>query len=1054
MKVRKILCLLLICIPMLAIASGSSAISANEIPQIELTTQDSDKTVRGMISETSGEPLPGVTVQVKGTTRGVLSDLNGYYIVDANPGDVLVFSYVGFVTEEVVVKKSRSLNVTLREDVEELDEVVVVGMGSQRKASVIGSISSVPVGNLRASQRSLTSNLSGRIAGSVAVQRSGEPGQDVAQFWIRGLSTFGANQAPLMLVDGVERDISDISVDEVESVSILKDASATAVYGVRAANGVVLVTTRKGIAQKPVVEFKIEQGFSDLPKMPKYLDGANYARLANEAVGYANYSDEYIHKLDNHTEWTDQFMYPNINWFDQVFNKYSSNTNATLNIQGGSEQVRYFVSAGFLEDNGNLKNWKDNDYKSNVQFKRYNFRSNIDVTLAKNTVVNLEIGANLVDMHQPGVGNREIYGKYVTPAEEIFHWANLYTPLSSPIRVPIGFDGDGNRVYSWGAPSQVGENNPAERLFNSGYNRVYRTQAMSQVVLNQKLPFILDGLKLRASFSFDYNNNTTQNYHRNPNLYSITGLDPDSGEPVVQQVAESSEALRYSRSLSSNRAMEFKLQFMYDKIFNEKHRTSAMVMYYQRDYINGSATESILSLPYRKQGLAARTTYSFDERYFAEFNVGYNGSENFPSGKRFGVFPAGAIGYLISNEKFWNIDAINILKLRASIGLVGNESLAANQRFGYLDIYGGGLGGFNFGETDAQNSSNSYAGVGEQQYGVKNLTWEKGLKKNIGVELKMFDSKISLEMDYFHEVRSDILSTRNTIPGFAGFGGTTVNANIGKVRNHGVDATLEFNDKIGEVDYRLYGNYTFTRNKIRFMDEPDMEYRYLMKTGNRIGQQFGLVSLGLFKDQDDIDSHPSQEALGGARPGDVKYLDYNKDGKVDLDDMIPIGYSNIPEIVYGFGAQFFWKNFDFGVFFRGQDHVTYSLGGSAFIPFSQGIGKGNVYTKALDRWTEDNPNPNAFYPRLSDGLTENNWKRSTRNIYNGRLLRLSDMEIGYTFDKKLIAPLGLKSLRIYAVGNNLALFSKWDMWDPETGSNNGSKYPLSRKINFGIKTTF
>ena len=472
-----------------------------------------------------------------------------------------------------------------------------------------------------------------------------------------------------------------------------------------------------------------------------------------------------------------------------------------------------------------------------------------------------------------------------------------------------------------------------------------------------------------------------------------------------------------------------------------------MAMYYQRDYVDQTAGSSIKSLPYKKQGLALRTTYAFKDRYFAEFNMGYNGSENFPKGKRFGLFPAGALGYLISNESFWPFKAINVLKVRGSVGLVGSESLPDNMRFGYLSYFGEGLGGYYFGMAPS-----FHEGIGEDQIGVADLTWEKGFKKDIGIELKMFDSMVSLDLDYFHEKRSDILIQRQSVPATMGVIKQPF-ANMGVMVNQGIDGTLEFNHSIGDFRYKLYGNFTYTHNEIKEMDEAQKKYAYRMQTGHRYGQHFGLIALGLFQDQKEINESPEQK-FGDVRPGDVKYLDYNEDGVVDEDDKCPIGYSSVPEIVYGFGAQLFWKGFDFGIFFRGQAHVTYGLGGDTFIPFNKGVGKGNLFEKALDRWTEDNPNPNAFYPRLSNGASSNNWQSSTRTIYNGRLLRLADLELGYTFKKNWIAPIGMKSLRIYCLANNVALFAPWDMWDPETASFNGSKYPLPRKVNIGIRASF
>ena len=1003
-----------------------------------------DNSVRGTIIDEKGVPLPGVSVAIKGTSTGVISDINGYYIINAKAGDILVFSFVGFKSQEITVGKRPALDIVMKEDVHELEETVIVGMGKQRKASVIGSISSVSIKELEVPQRNLTNALSGRIAGAVVVQRSGEPGQDNADFWVRGISSFGANQKPLVLVDGVERDMSDLSIEEVESISILKDASATAVYGVRAANGVVLVTTRKGVAQKPVIEVKLETGFSDLPTMPKLLDGVNYALLANEALGTENYTPEYI---DNLRSGTNPFLYPNVNWMDQLFRKYSTNTNAAINIRGGGERARYYISASFIEDNGNLKNNPEADYKSNISLRRYNFRSNTDLTLTKTTNLSLEIGANMTDMHQPGLGNEYVDNRWFSPVELLYYYSYLSNPLSAPVRVPIGKDAFGNTEWGWGAPSQVGEVNPAERLFGSGYNKSFRSQIMSQITLKQDLSFLLKGLDIQASFSFDANNQTIQNRRKNSSTYNITGVDDETGEFQVAEITKGNEFLGYNVTPSSNRAEELKVQLNYNQIFNETHRIGAMAMYYQRDYVDQTAGSSIKSLPYKKQGLALRTTYAFKDRYFAEFNMGYNGSENFPKGKRFGLFPAGALGYLISNESFWPFKAINVLKVRGSVGLVGSESLPDNMRFGYLSYFGEGLGGYYFGMAPS-----FHEGIGEDQIGVADLTWEKGFKKDIGIELKMFDSMVSLDLDYFHEKRSDILIQRQSVPATMGVIKQPF-ANMGVMVNQGIDGTLEFNHSIGDFRYKLYGNFTYTHNEIKEMDEAQKKYAYRMQTGHRYGQHFGLIALGLFQDQKEINESPEQK-FGDVRPGDVKYLDYNEDGVVDEDDKCPIGYSSVPEIVYGFGAQLFWKGFDFGIFFRGQAHVTYGLGGDTFIPFNKGVGKGNLFEKALDRWTEDNPNPNAFYPRLSNGASSNNWQSSTRTIYNGRLLRLADLELGYTFKKNWIAPIGMKSLRIYCLANNVALFAPWDMWDPETASFNGSKYPLPRKVNIGIRASF
>jgi len=1007
-------------------------------------TSPGKRNIKGKIIDSKGLPIPGTTITIIGSTVGQISDANGYYAIDAKEGDILRFTFVGYKEHQVKVTNQVSIDAVLKEDVATLDEAVIVGMGTQRKASVIGSISSVSVGELRIPQRSLVNALSGKMAGAVVVQRSGEPGADEASFWIRGISTFGANRSPLILVDGVERSMSDLSVEEIESVSILKDASATAVYGVRAANGVVLVTTRKGIAQKPSVELKTEFGVSDLPKLPKFLNGVQYAQLYNEALGKENYSPSYIENLRTGA---DPYLYPNVNWFNETFNKYSNNSQTTLNIRGGGEVARYFVSFGYLDETGNLKNSALNSYNSNIDLKRYNFRSNVDITLNKSLVMDLEVSGYLTDLHTPGLGNT-INGTYYSPAEELFYWSYLATPISDPVRIPIGKDGNGNNKYGWGAPTQVGEKNPAERLFGSGYNSSYRNQIYSQITINQDLRKITEGLKFKASFSFDAYNSTEIQRRKFSSTYGVQGRDATTGDLLFKPVDVGQDFLGFSSALGSNRAKEFKAQLIYDRLFNEKHRIGSMFMYYQRDYVNGSATSSILSLPYRKQGMAYRATYSYKDRYFGEFNLGYNGSENFPKGNRFGFFPAFAGGWLISNEPFWKgiKETIGMLKLKGSAGLVGAEALPNGGRYGYLSVYGSGLGGYVFGMTGS-----SYSGTGENTIGVTNLTWEKGLKKNVGLEMRMFNDAVSIEADYFHERRSDILVQRQSLPAFAGMPSSPF-ANMGEMVNHGLEGTLEFSKHYQDWGFKAYGNFTYCRDKITKMDEPQKRYSYRMQTGQKYNQNFGLIALGYFNSDDDINNSPVQ-TFGPVRPGDIKFKDVNGDGKIDVDDQVPIGYSNIPEIVYGFGIQVDYKGFDLGIFMRGQKHVTYRLGGS-YIPFAQGVGKGNLFAEALDRWTVDNPRQDAQYPRLYNGTSSNNWQPSTKTIYDGSFLRLADIELGKSLNKDLLEKVHLKGLRLYVHVNNAAVFSKWKMWDPETGDNDGGKYPLQRIMNMGLRANF
>lgn len=1006
--------------------------------------QTGKKIIKGKILDSSGIPLPGASVTIVGTQKGEITDAAGYYTIEVGIGDILRFSFIGFNEQLVTVGDKTAIDIVLEDNVTKLDEAVVVGMGTQRKVSVIGAISTVAINDIKIPTASFTNALAGRMAGAVVVQRTGELGNDDASFWIRGISTFSANRSPLILVDGVERDMKDLSVEEIESVSILKDASATAVYGVRAANGVVLVNTRKGIAQKPVIELKLEYGFSDLPGLPRFLGGADYASLYNEALGRDNYSKESIDNIRNHT---DPYIYPNVNWFDETYKKYSNNAQTTINIRGGGEVARYFVGFGYMDENGNLKDNPETAYKSNLNLQRYNFRSNVDVTLSKTTVVDLEVGGSLTDLHTPGLGGN-IYGTNYSPAGELFYWSFLATPVSNPVRIPIGKDINGKDIMGWGAPTQIGEKNPLERLMGSGFNTEFRNQFTSQISLNKDLKYLLDGLKFKFSYSFDAYNLTSIQRRKNSTTYSVQGRDSQTGELQFKENERGQEFLGYARDLASNRAKEMKVQLLYDKTLGEKHRIGSMFMYYQRDFINGNAGSAILSLPYRRQGIAYRATYSYNDQYFGEFNLGYNGSENFPKGKRFGFFPAVAGGWVVSNEPFWqNLrNTINVFKIKGSMGLVGAEALPGGERYGYLSIYGSGLGGYNFGE-----SAIYYNGTGENRVGVKDLTWEKGLKRNLGIELMFLDGLFSLEADYFNEHRTDILVERQSLPDIAGIV-TAPFANIGEMKNQGIDGNISLTKRYTKGGFKLFGNFTYARDKIIVQDEAPKNYAYRMRTGQKYGQNFGLIALGYFLNEEDIRNSPEQK-FGVVRPGDVKYKDINGDGVVTIDDEVPIGFSNLPEINYGFGFQADYKRFDIGVFFRGQARVSYSLGG-AYIPFNQGVGKGNLFLQALDRWTVDSPRQDAQYPRLYNGTSANNWQYSTKNIYDGSFLRLADVEVGYNINEKFLESIKIKSLRFYTLVNNAAIFSKWKMWDPETGTNDGGNYPLQRKINFGIRAKF
>jgi TonB-linked SusC/RagA family outer membrane protein len=1001
--------------------------------------------VKGKILDGQGLPLATVTVVVEGVLRGTVSDAEGYYVIEAAPGSTLVFSYLGFETQSVKVPESLVIDVVMKEDVNTIDELVVVGMGQQTRASVIGAITTVNVADIKTPARSLSNVLAGRMAGVVAVQRSGEPGYDNSDFWIRGIASFGANKTPLVLIDGVERPdaMNNVNPEEIESVSILKDASATAVYGVRAANGVVVITTRKGTAQnRPTVDLKMEYGVSTLSRVPKLLGGVDYMNLYNEAEGRPLGSQKFSPEVIEATRLqSDPFLYPDVNWLEEIYKKTSNNQQVTLNVTGGGQVARYFVSAGFLGEKGNYRSNPESDYSSNINLQRYNFRTNVDISITKSTKFEVELGGYVIDGHYPGISNGDLYTK-----------AFVANPVSLPIRYPMGLNEDGSINYVWAGILSGTVENPVERLMGSGFTTEYKNQFLGQARITQDfgdLTETLKGLKANVSFSFDTYNETKVDRHKKDSYYIDSGRDPVTDELILTETVHGDEYLKFAKSHWTNRSMELKGQLSYDRTFADKHNLGAMAMYYQRDF-RESAGNAIGSIPFHRQGVAFRATYNYDQKYFIEFNLGYNGTENFAKGERFGLFPAGAIGYLISEEKFWTesgvSNTITMLKLRGSMGLVGSESLPSGQRFAYQTIVEGGLGGYSFGDTPV-----NWGGTGENQSGIIGLTWEKGLKYNVGLQAEFF-RKLTLEVDFFKEKRSDILVRRTALPGIVGLMSQPF-ANIGIMDNKGLEATLDYSDRFGDVSLRVYGNATFARNNIVFQDEPDYKYTYQNRTGKRFNQGFGLIALGYFENEEEIAASPTQ-TFGAVRPGDIKYLDVNGDGVVDSYDEVAIGHPNIPEFMYGFGFQAGYKGFDFAMFFRGQARVNYMLGGEGFVPFLEGGDRGNLFVEAMDRWTVDNPRQDAFYPRLSIGDTENNYRASTKWQYDGSFLRLADVEVGYNFSQKITKAIRMQGLRVYFHGSNLGIFSKFKMWDPELGKGRGDAYPMQRKFNFGLRVTF
>ena len=1021
---------------------------------VESTQQKKQKRViTGVVRDgDTNEPIIGASVWLKNSSVGAVTDIDGKYsITIEGVGGVLEFSYIGMKKQEIAIIDQKSINVTLQPDTEVLDEVVVVGYGSQKKESVVGAISTLDIKKLKVPGASISNVLAGQLSGVVAMTRSGEPGKNsAADFYIRGVSSFKGTSTPLVLVDGIERDLDLVDTDDIASFSILKDASASAVYGVRGANGVILITTKKGEEGKPAINVRTEFGFTSPTKRPKMLDSARWAELYNEASSTKYYSDEVMQKYREHS---DPDLYPDVDWFDALFDDMAENQRVNLSITGGGDIVKYYVSGSFYNESSIYKNAGNiYGYDSSINYNKFNFRANIDLNLTKSTVLNVNLANIYEKSFGPGFGDNDndIWG---------------YTFNASPNAFPIEYS-DGKLS----GPSTDSGFNPWNMLVHSGYREQFWNSAQALVGVTQdigKLWKPLEGLTANLKFSWDAWNTTLQRRSKTPTFYHARGrddqgnliYDDNNGDGEWDPVHTGSESLGFAigRSGTMTRYLEGSLN--YNRLFAEKHRVGALLLYNQKIHTNTQAGSGDAALPYKNQGLAGRVTYAFKDTYFAEVNVGYNGSENFARGHRFGFFPAAAIGWMMSNEKWFEpiTNTVDMLKLKASYGKVGNDDIGGQRRWVYESSIVTG-GNWQYGQSANQGGDGIRIGEVENL----NASWEEALKLNVGIEFSLFN-KVKVQADYFREERTGIFLQRAGLPAIVGIS-TIPYVNIGETLNQGFDSNIEYSQKIGNVYVTARGNFTYNRNKLKNNDEPDWEYKYQNRIGKPFGsggsmQPFGLVALGLFQSQEEIDNSPVQ-SFGEYRVGDIKYQDINGDGVINSQDQIAIGYTNLPEIMYGFGATAQWKNWDFNVFFQGAARTSFFLSGSSVKSlFSSGnlersAVNENIYNNVWMSTNTPEQNANVLYPRLSNGSggagASNNTQTSTWWQRNGSFIRLKNMEIGYTLPKSLTSKTFIKSFRFYVSGSNLLTFAPFDMWDPEKGSG----YPLNRVITIGFNANF
>lgn len=980
--------------------------------------------VTGTIRAANGELLIGATVWSKTRpTVGTASDINGKYLLDVYPDEVLEFSYVGYKSQDVPVSGRGIIDVELQPNDAILDAVEVVGYGVQKKISVIGSQQTIKAGDLKTPVANLTQGLIGRVSGLVSVQRTSEPGFDDAEIYIRGISTLTASMStPLTLVDGVPRSFANVDPEDIESFTILKDASATAVYGVRGANGVIIINTKSGMKGSPKFSVRYTEGFTKPTKITDFVDGAVYMEMSNEASttrgGNQLYSREVIEKTRSGE---DPYLYPNVDWMKEILRDFSRNRSANINIQGGSDKAVYYIGLAYYDEDGMYKDTKLADYNSNTFFRRYNATTSLTLNPFRSTEIKLGIQGYLANANYPAAAQSTIFSSaYFTPPTYI---------------APMYPDG------KLGAFSG-GDLNPVAQLGATGYANQWRSQIYSNLRVTQQL---YKGLSITGMFSFDTYNYTSNRFTKSPNTYHATGRDAN-GNLLFEQTRQGTENLAYGLSAKGDRTIYLEAALNYKNTFG-RHDVSGMLLFNQSDEINTKATNVEEALPYRFRGLSGRFTYSFDNRYFGEFNFGYNGSENFAPDKRYGFFPSFGLGWVISNEPFFEgaTDIIQYLKLRGTWGQVGNSQISG-RRFAYLaTVTDNGSTSYNFGKNMDQN----YGTTAINEYAV-DVSWEVADKTNIGLDMRLLNNKLSLQVDLFKESREGIYLRRKSIPSYFGMINNPY-GNIGKVENKGIEVALNYANTWGDWSLSVMGNYSFNRNKV-LEDDSTAAYPWQSTIGNKVGQRFGLVALGLFESKEEIAASPVQ--TGDTRPGDIKYKDINGDGLINEYDEVPIGWGNVPEIIYGVGFSVGWKNLSLTAMFQGAAHVDAMLSGEGVLPFAQGSGRGNLLSNITDRWTEQNPRQDAFYPRLSIGTINMNYEKSTWWLKNTSYLRLKNVELSYTLPDRWMKHIRLENARIFIQGVNLLTFSPFDIWDVELGDGRGAAYPNISSASLGLSFNF
>lgn len=999
--------------------------------------------ISGTVTDAAGEALIGVSVTVKDAKGlGTITSIDGKYNIKIQQYQTLVFSYIGYKPVSVLVKGDKKvIDVQMSEEkTNAIDEVVVTGLGTQKKLTVTGAITNVDVSQMKQFPSSnFTNALAGNVPGIIAMQSSGQPGKSTSRFWVRGISTFGASASAMILVDGFERNnIDDLNIEDIESFSVLKDASATAIYGSKGANGVILITTKHGKAGKININVKGEASYNTRTITPKFIDAPTYANLLNEARVTRNLAPQYQpEELALIRSGLDPDFYPNVDWSKLLLKNGAMSYRADLSMSGGGNTARYFVSLSYVEDQGmyNTDETLRKKYDTNANYKRWNYRMNVDIDVTPTTIIKLGVSGNLNKRNSPGLGDQYL-------------WSELFgfNALSSPVLYSNGY------VPAYG--NNIHQMNPWVSSTRTGYNEEWDNNIQTNVTVEQKLDFITKGLSFTGRFGYDTYNSNHIYYRLWPAMYRANSRDSQGNIIWDKLFEETSMSQTSGGDGSRHEFLEALLRW--DRTFDKLHNFSAVSRFTQDERIQtrNIGTDIKNSVSKRNQGLAGQLTYNYALRYFIDFNFGYNGSENFADHHRYGFFPAFSLAWNVAEEPLVKkaLPWLNMFKLRYSWGKVGNDNMG---RFPYLYTldYTPNIG-YNWGSN---LTSGTIPGIHYTQMASPNVTWEVARKTDFGFDFVAFDNKFSLTMDYFHEKRTGIFIQRMFLPDITGLESYPW-ANVGAVKSKGFDGNFQYKDHIGEINWTVRGNITYSKNTILERDEENNVYAYQYGKGYRVNQQRGLIALGLFRDYDDIRNSPKQ-SWGTVQPGDIKYKDVNGDGIVDDGDRVAIGATDTPSLIYGLGASVSWRGFDLNLHFQGAGKYTFLINSGAVNAFRDGRW-GNILQGITDnRWissdisgTKETENPNAPYPRLSYGYNLNNQQSSSFWLRNGRFLRLKNLDIGYTLPKPMVNTIHLESVRIYISGQNLITWSPFKLWDPELDSSQrGQIYPITRSLTAGIQ---